>query len=107
MAKNIRWLQNERSRPGTITAPGWNSVGSDDFRPVTGIQLRAARALVRWSMDDLAESSRVAVATIMHAEAEDGPVSIPAGEARALRRTLEGAGVEFIAENGGGAGVRL
>ena len=80
---------------------------SDDFRPVTGSQLRAARALVRWSVDDLAESSRVAVAAIMHAEAEDGPVSMTAADARALRWALEGAGVEFLAENGGGAGVRL
>jgi hypothetical protein len=79
----------------------------DDFRPVTGSQLRAARALVRWSVDDLAESSRVAVAAITRGEAEDGPISVAAAEARALRRALESAGVEFLAENGGGAGVRL
>jgi transcriptional regulator with XRE-family HTH domain len=84
-----------------------NHVQSQDFRPVTGSQLRAARALVRWSVDDLAEISRVAVATISHAEAQDGPVSMTAADARALRRALEGAGVEFIAENDGGVGVRL
>ena len=82
-------------------------MGSVDFKPVTGSQLRAARALVRWSVDDLAESSRVAVATISHAEAQDGPVSLTAADARALRRALEGSGVEFIAENGDGAGVRF
>lgn len=80
---------------------------SDDFRPVTGSQLRAARALVRWSVRDLAESSRIAVATITHAEAEDGPDSVMAADARALRRALERAGVEFIAENRGGVGVRF
>ncbi len=80
---------------------------SQAFRPVTGSQLRAARALVRWSVDDLAESSRVAVAAITRGEAEDGPISLTAAEARALRRALEGAGVEFIAENGGGVGVRF
>ena len=79
----------------------------DDFRPVTGSQLRAARALVRWSVDDLAESSRVAVAAITRGEAEDGPISVAAAKARALRRALEGAGVALIAENGGGAGVRF
>ena len=26
---------------------------TDDFRPITGSQLRAARALLRWSQDDL------------------------------------------------------
>jgi hypothetical protein len=30
-----------------------------------------------------------------------------AADARALRWALEGAGVEFIAENGGGVGVRF
>ena len=44
---------------------------------------------------------------IRDAEAEDGPVSVAAAEARALRLALERAGVEFIAENGGGVGVRF
>jgi len=80
---------------------------SEDFRSITGSQLRAARALVRWSPDDLAERSRVAGATITRAEVEDGPVSVAAADARALRLALEKAGIEFIAENGGGAGVRF
>src|SRR6185312_802195 len=80
---------------------------SEDFRSITGSQLRAARALVRWSPDDLAERSRVALATITRAEVEDGPVSVAAADARALRLALERAGVEFISENGGGAGVRF
>src|SRR5215210_1786747 len=80
---------------------------SDDFRMITASQLRAARALVRWSPDDLAHSSQVAVATITDAEAEDGPVSVTAADARAMRLALEKAGIEFIAENGGGAGVRF
>src|SRR5215213_3485083 len=54
---------------------------SDDFKLITGSQLRAARALVRWSAEDLAERSRVAVATITHAEAEDGPVSVRVADA--------------------------
>ena len=80
---------------------------SDDFRIITGSQLRAARALVRLSPDKMAESSQVAVATITDAEAEDGPVSVTAADARAMRLALEKAGIEFIAENGGGAGVRF
>ncbi len=82
-------------------------MASEEFRLIRGSQLRAARALVRWGMEDLAERSRVAVATITDAEAEDGPVSVTAADARALRLALERAGVEFIAENGGGAGVRF
>jgi len=80
---------------------------SDDFRLIMGSQLRAARALVRWSPDDLAERSQIALAAILQVEAEDGPVPVAAAEARALCRAVEGAGVEFIPENGGGAGVRF
>ena len=82
-------------------------MASDDFRLIRGSQLRAARALVRWSPDDLAARTRVPLATILQVEAEDGPVSVTAADARALRLALERAGVEFIPEDGGGAGVRF
>ncbi len=55
----------------------------------------------------LAESSRVAPATIVQVEAEDGSGSVTAADARALRMALEKAGVEFIAENSAGVGVRF
>jgi hypothetical protein len=80
---------------------------SDDFSPVTGSQLRAARALVRWSADELAEHSRVLVSTIVQAEAEDGPVPVTAADARALCMALKKAGVEFIPEDSAGVGVRF
>lgn len=40
-------------------------------------------------------------------EASDGPASGMANNVRAVVSALEAAGIEFIAENGGGAGVRL
>ena len=80
---------------------------SDDFKLITGSQLRAARALVRWSQGDLAQESQVATATISDAEAGDGPVSVPVADGRALRLALERTGIEFIDENGGGVGVRF
>ena len=55
----------------------------------------------------MAEQSRVALATILQVETEDGPVSVVAAEARALRLALETAGIEFITENSGGVGVRF
>lgn len=74
---------------------------------MTGAQLRAARALVRLSAEDLAERSGVGVATIWRAEALDGPVKmIPANRA-AVTAALEAAGVVFIAGGDGGPGVRL
>jgi hypothetical protein len=74
---------------------------------ITGAQIRAARALVRFSAEDLAVQSRVGVATIRRAEAHDGLTAMTAANAEAIRKALEAAGVEFIPENGGGAGVRL
>ena len=74
---------------------------------ITSDQLRAARALIRWSAKDLAERSGVSLNTVQRMEAATG---IPGGLTKnlaAIRTTLEAAGVEFIAENGGGPGVRL
>ncbi len=80
---------------------------SYDLRTITGAQVRAARALLRWSADDLAARSQLGVATIRRAEAQDGPLPVTPANASAIRGAIEGAGVEFIPENGGGAGVRL
>jgi len=74
---------------------------------ITGAQIRAARALLRWSADDLAQKSRLGVATIRRAEAVDGAVGLTTANVSALRIALEDAGVEFIPSNGGGPGVRL
>lgn len=80
---------------------------SDDTNKITGAQLRAGRALLRWSADDLAGKSGVGLATIRRAELIDGETKMTAPNAFAVRSALEAAGVEFIPENGGGAGVRL
>jgi len=70
-------------------------------------QLRAARAILRWRAQDLADKAGVNLSTIQRAEKADGEVPmIPANE-KAVRSTLEDAGIEFIPENGGGAGVRM
>ncbi|MEJ0095766.1 MAG: helix-turn-helix transcriptional regulator [Methylocella sp.] len=68
-------------------------------------QCRAARALVNWSQDSLVEASGVSKATIANFElGKSSPIN---ATREALGRALEAAGVEFIAENGGGPGVRL
>jgi len=55
----------------------------------------------------LAEHSSLGVNTIRRAEATDHATSLTNANVLALRRVFESAGVEFIDENGGGAGVRL
>ena len=76
-------------------------------KKISGAQMRAARALLRWSALDLASASKVGVATIRRVEVVDGEIPVTAANEAALRRALEAAGVEFIDENGGGAGVRM
>src|SRR5665811_1833924 len=75
--------------------------------PITSAQIRAARALLRWSAVDLAQESSVGVNTIRRAEVAEDGTSLTAANELAIRRALEAAGVEFIDENGGGPGVRL
>jgi hypothetical protein len=70
-------------------------------------QIRAARALIRWSAEDLARSSAVGLTTIRRAELTIEETSLTAANDQAIRRAFEAAGVEFIDENGGGVGVRL
>jgi hypothetical protein len=77
------------------------------IKKITSAQLRAARALLRWSALDLAKASTVGVATIRRVEVVEGEISATLPNEAALRAALENAGVEFIDENGGGAGVRL
>ena len=76
-------------------------------RALTGPQIRAARALLRWRAEDLAQNSAVGVATVRRAELSEVETSMTAANDAAVRRALEAAGVEFIDQNGGGAGVRL
>lgn len=61
--------------------------------------------MLRLTRDDLAAASKVAVATI--ADFETGRRQPHPRTLDAIRTALEAAGVEFIPENGGGAGVRL
>ncbi len=72
---------------------------------MTPAQCRAARALLDWSQQQLAEAAKIGNATIRNFE---GGKSIPqSATLEVLRRALEKAGVEFIPPDGSGAGVRL
>ena len=71
---------------------------------VTSAQIRAARALLDWSVRDLAAKAGVHRNTVTRTETDE---TGPGHAIAAIRAALEAAGVEFIAENGGGPGVRL
>jgi len=74
---------------------------------ILGAQMRAARALLRWSASDLARESGVSLSTIHRAEAVEGETAMTFANAAAVRRAFENAGVEIIEEQGGGPGARL
>ena len=69
-------------------------------------QIRAARALVGWSQSDVAIAAGLSIPTVKRAEA-DGGIRVSEDAMLAIANALKKAGVEFIAENGGGPGVRL
>ncbi|TPN57464.1 helix-turn-helix transcriptional regulator [Mesorhizobium sp. B1-1-7] len=72
---------------------------------MTPAQCRAARGLLNWSQQDTADAAKIGNATIRNFEA--GRSSPQNATLDVLQRAFETAGVEFIPENGGGAGVRL
>ena len=68
-------------------------------------QCRAARALLDWTQQDLAERAGVGIVTVRQFEAA---IHKPRrATIEVIERALETGGVEFIRPNGGGPGVRL
>ena len=101
-----------RPQPGGImryllyhTIPTWSTTMKP--KPLSSAQIRAARALLRWSAAELAREAALGLATIKRAELADDETSMTIANDLAVRRALETAGVEFIDEDGGGPGVRL
>ncbi len=68
------------------------------------VQLKMARTAVGWGVRELAKKAGVTANTVTRiengADAKQSTID-------RLQQALEGAGVEFIDENGGGPGVRL
>jgi ribosome-binding protein aMBF1 (putative translation factor) len=75
---------------------------------ITGSQIRAARAMLRWSSTYLATKACVGVQTIIRFEAVDGVPPSRSSTLLDVKAALEAAGIEFInSDNGRGPGVRL
>ena len=70
-------------------------------------QVKAARALLAWSQEDLAKASEVSIPTIKRLESADGELGGRAATGKAILESLEAAGVVFTPENGNGPGVAL
>ncbi len=74
---------------------------------VSGRQLAAARTLLGLTQAKIAEAANISVPTLKRMESSEDEVSGMKNNVAAVCAALEAAGVEFIAENGGGPGVRL
>ena len=72
---------------------------------ITPAQCRAARGILAWSQQDL--SKHAGVGTVAIHQLESGTSQPRRATLDVIRRAFESAGVAFIEENGGGAGVRL
>ena len=70
-------------------------------------QMRAARALLKWSAEKLAENSGLSWKTIQRLESAEGIPSSNVRTLEAIRSTLEAGGVIFIDADDEGPGVRL
>jgi transcriptional regulator with XRE-family HTH domain len=72
---------------------------------ITPAQCRAARGLLGWTQQDLADSAHVGVVTIR--QFESGATVPRYATLDVVKRALEQGGALFIDENGEGPGVRL
>jgi transcriptional regulator with XRE-family HTH domain len=74
---------------------------------ITGLQIRAARAALRLSVEELAETSGVSSRTIKRMESKHGePVSTRVN-LEAIKSSLEAAGIEFIGTPDDRPGIRI
>lgn len=73
---------------------------------ITGVQIRAARALLGWTQQQLADASIISGTALK--QLENGSTNPKMSTVTAVKKTLEDAGVEFISASAGkGEGVRL
>jgi transcriptional regulator with XRE-family HTH domain len=68
--------------------------------------MKAARALLSWSQEDLARMANVSIATVKRLESDDGELKGRENTVRKLYTTLQAAGIEFLQDTAG-TGVRL
>ena len=74
---------------------------------VTSSQIKAARALLKWSARELAEVAQVSLVTLKRYEAADGIPEARLEQFIRIKQALEAAGIEFIGNPLESPGVRL
>ncbi len=74
---------------------------------ITGRQIRAARAALRWNASTLADKANVGIQTVKRLEGVDGIPPSRSSTLNDLKKALEAAGVEFIGGPDDAPGVRF
>jgi transcriptional regulator with XRE-family HTH domain len=71
-------------------------------------QLRAARALLGWRQEDIAQAAKISVATIRRLESQEGALTGYVSTLLKIQTAFEHAGIQFIDDDEtGGFGVRM
>ena len=73
---------------------------------ITSGQIKAARGLLNWTVQELANQSGLGFTTIVRMESADGVPPSQAKTLDAVRKAIEKAGVEFTGSPDSQAGVR-
>jgi len=74
---------------------------------ISSTQIKAARALLGWKGQDLADNSGVGVATLRRYEAQNGIPNANTFVLKAIKDCLEGAGIVFSGDPAKSPGVSL
>ena len=75
---------------------------------ITGMQVRAAKALLNWTGSELSARAGVGLSTVRRIEGCDGMLETASIKIlQAIKIAFESAGVEFIGSPEDGPGVRL
>ena len=90
----------ERTRPGPAIIVARNLTSKPS---ISGAQLRAARALLKWSVRELSDQCHLSQSAIARSEQVNGTFPMRVQNLTAIRRVFEEHGIEFL----GLDGVRL
>ena len=69
-------------------------------------QVRGARAMLDWSLAELANAARLSVSTIQRFE-RGPPTAVSGGVYLSILSAFETAGIRFLDDNGKGYGIQL
>ena len=74
---------------------------------ITGMQIRAARGALNWSIYDLSQRTAVPTATLVRYESSNGVPKTRKGHLETVTSALQNAGIEFIGTPDDAPGIRL